>query len=178
MVNDINLVSNKDESTLKQKKQLRFVRITAVVSLAIVFLFSVLIFVISSMIGLSSIKNSENSALNSISFLHKKEAELAIVNNRLQDITTILQNRKNYTSEINSLLQIIPSGAYVNSIEINKDSLTLVIVSNSLLPINSFLNSLTGFAQKNQLVKDVIIENLSINGKTGLYSLSIQATIL
>lgn len=178
MTNDINLVSNKDEATLKQKKQLRAVRVVAVISLAMIVLFSVLIFIISSLIGLQSIKNSENSTLNSISFLHKKEAELAIVNNRLQDITTILQNRKNYTSDINTLLKIIPSGVYVNSIEINKDSLTMVIVSNSLLSINDFLNSLIGFAQKNQLVKNLIIESLSINGKTGLYSLSIQATIL
>ena len=107
MNNDINLISNKDATLLKGKKRLKQIRIIAVISLVIVALISVIIFIINSQTSLSSIKKDENSTIQSISYLNKKAAKLAIVNNRLKDISDILKKRKNYTSAISTLLQQI-----------------------------------------------------------------------
>ncbi len=178
MSNDINLVSNKDEASLKEKRRLRQVRVIAVVSLVVVALASVLIFIINSQTSLSSIKKDENSTLANISYLNKKAAKLAIVNERLKNISDILQKRKNYTSAINTLLQLMPPGVYTATLELDKNDVFLVANSNSLLSIDKLLNGVIDLSSKKQVIGSVRIESLTVNVKTGNYSISIKTKLL
>ncbi len=178
MSNDINLISNKDAASLKAGKRLKQVRVVAVISLVAVALISVIIFIINSQNPLASIKKDENSTLQSISYLNKKTAKLAIINNRLKDISDILQKRKNYTSAINTMLQLMPPGVSTAALELNKNDVVLVVSSNSLLSIDKFLNSIIDLSSKKQVISSVIIESLVVNNKTGSYSLSIKTTLL
>lgn len=178
MNNDINLVSSQESSSLKEKKRLKTIRVAAVVSLVVVALSSVLIFLLYSSLSLSSIKKDQDSTLNSISFLHKKSAELAIINNRLLDITNILQKRKNYTKAIATIRGQMPAGVNIIELEINKDEVLMVANSSSLSSINTFLNNVIALAQKQQTVSKIFIESITVNEKTGSYSLSLRATLL
>ncbi len=178
MSNDINLVSNKDAAFLKAEKRLKQIKVVAVISLVVVALISVLIFIINSQTSLASIKKDENSTLQSISYLNKKAAKLAIINNRLEDISDILQKRKNYTGAINALLQLMPPGVSTTALELNKNDVVLVVNSSSLLSIDKFLNSIIDLSSKKQVISSVIIESLVVNNKTGIYSLSIKTTLL
>lgn len=178
MSNDINLISNKDAASLKAKKRLKQVRIVAIISLVIVALLSIIVFIINSQTSLAGIKKDENSTLQSISYLDKKSAKLAVINNRLGDISDILQKRKNYTSAINTLLQLMPPGVSTTALELDKNDVLLVINSNSLLSIDKFLNSIIELSSKEQVIGSVFIESLVVNNKTGIYSLSIKTTLL
>ncbi|MCL6096445.1 MAG: hypothetical protein M1444_02050 [Patescibacteria group bacterium] len=178
MSNDINLVSNKDEAFLKEKRRLKQVRTIAVVSLVVTALASVLIFIINSQTSLSSIKKDENSTLSNISYLNKKAAKLAIVNERLKNISDILQKRKNYTNAINTLLQLMPPDVYTATLELDKNDVFLVANSNSLLSIDKFLNGIIDLSFKKQILGSVTIESLSVNAKTGNYSISIKSKLL
>jgi len=178
MSNNINLVSNKDEDSLKAKKRLKQVRAIAVISLAIVAFLSIIIFIINSQTSLEGIKKDENSTLQSISYLNKKAAKLAIVNNRVKDVSDILQKRKNYTSAINTLLQLMPPGLSTTTLELGKKDVTVVVRSNSLLLIDKFLNSMMELSAKKQVISSLTIENLVVNQKTGSYSLSLKTTLL
>jgi Tfp pilus assembly protein PilN len=177
MNNDINLISNQDAASLKEKKRLKAVRTIAIASLAIVGLVSVVIFIINSQTSLVSIKKDENSALQNISYLNKKAAKLAIINNRLKDISDILQKRKNYTSAMNTLLQLMPPGVNIGTLDLGKKDVTLIVNSNSLLPVDKFLNSLIDLSSKKQVINGITIESLIFNEKTGNYSLSIKTTL-
>ncbi|MCL5434901.1 MAG: hypothetical protein M1405_00745 [Patescibacteria group bacterium] len=178
MSNDINLVSNKDEASLKEKRRLKQVRMIAVVSLVVTALVSVLIFIINSQTSLSSIKKDEDSTLSNISYLNKKAAKLAIVNERLKNISDILQKRKNYTNAINTLLQLMPPDVYTATLELDKNDVFLVANSNSLLSIDKFLNGIIDLSSKKQVIGSVTVESLSVNAKTGNYSISIKSKLL
>ncbi len=178
MNNDINLVSSQESTSLNEKKRLKMIRVTAVVSLTVVALSSILIFILYSSLSLSSIKKDQDSTLNSISFLHKKSAELAIINNRLTDITNILQKRKNYTNAIATIRQQMPAGVSTTDLEINKDNVVLIVSSNSLQSIDTFLNNVISLSQKQKVVSKIFIESLTVNEKSGSYSLSLSATLL
>ncbi len=178
MNNDINLVGNQQQESLKEKKRLKTVRIAAVVSLIVISLMSLIIFILYSSLSLGSIKNDQNSTLNSISYLHSKAAQLAIVNNRLVDISNVLSKRKNYTNSINILKQQMPPGVTTSQLSISNGNVTFVVSSQSLDSLNTFLNNIISLAQKQQTIDKIYIESLVINTKTGSYSLSIKASLL
>jgi len=178
MNNDINLISNKDVASLKAKKRLKLTRTIAIASLVIATLLSIIVFIINTQTSLSSIKKDENSTLQSISYLNKKTAKLAIINNRLKDISDILEKRKNYTSAINTLLQLMPPGLSTTTLELSKKDVLLVVHSNSLLLIDKFLNSIIDLSSKKQVISSVTIESLTTNQKTGSYSLSVKTSLL
>lgn len=178
MSNDINLISNNDAASLKAKKRLKLTRTIAIISLVIVALLSIMVFVINSQTSLDKIKKDQNSTLQSISYLNKKTAKLAIINNRLKDISDIMEKRKNYTSTINTLLQLMPPGVSTTTLELGKQDVVLVVHSNSLLLIDKFLNSIIDLSFKKQIISKVTIESLIVNPKTGGYSLSIKTTLL
>jgi Tfp pilus assembly protein PilN len=178
MNNDINLVSNKDAATLKEKKRLKQARTTAIVSLAVVAFVSILIFIVSSQTSLSSIKKDENTAISNISYLNKKAAKLAVVNERLKDISDILQKRKNYTSAINTLLQLMPPDVYTSTLELDKENIVLVANSNSLLSIDKFINATIDLSSKKQVISSVTIESVILNQRSGNYSVSIKSKLL
>ena len=178
MNNNINLVGNQETESLKEKKRLRIVRIAAIGSLVFVTLTSLLIFILYSALSLSSIKKDQDSALNSISFLHKQAAELAVVNSRLTDINNILKKRKDYTKAITTIKGLMPDGVNISEIEVSKDDLAIVVTSNSLQSLNTFLTGFTNLAKKQQTIEKVFIESLTLNQKVGNYSLSLKATLL
>ena len=178
MSNDINLISNKDAASLNAKKRLKQIRIIAIASLVVVALLSIIIFIINSQTSLSGIKKDQNSTIQSISYLNKKSAKLAIINNRLKDISDIMEKRKNYTNTINTLLQLMPPGVSTTTLELSKKDVVLIVHSNSLLSIDKFLNSIIDLSSKKQVISSVIIESLIINQKTGSYSLSLKTTLL
>jgi Tfp pilus assembly protein PilN len=178
MSNDINLVSNKNAASEKAKRRLKQVRIMAVVSLVVVAFVSVTIFIVNSQASLPSIKNDENSTLANITYLNKKAATLAIINSRVKDISDILKKRNNYTSAINTLLQLMPPGVNTTTLELDKKDVILVANSNSLLSIDKFVNGVIDLSSKKQLIGTVTIESLTINEKTGTYSISIKSTLL
>jgi hypothetical protein len=178
MNNDINLISNKDTAFLKSKNRLKQTRTIAIISLVIIALVSIVVFIINSQTSLTGIKNDENSTLQNISYLNKKAAKLAIINNRLKDISDILGKRKNYTNTINTLLQLMPPGLSTSTLELDKKDVALAVNSNSLLLIDKFLNSIIDLSAKKQVIGSVTIESLVVNPKTGNYSLSVITTLL
>ena len=178
MNNDINLISNKDADSLKAKKRLKQIRTIAIISLAAVAFLSIIIFIINSQSSLDAIKKDENSTLQSISYLNKKAAKLAIINNRLKDISDIMNKRKNYTNTVNTLLQLMPPGLSTTTLELGKKDVVLVVNANSLLLIDKFLNSIIDLSSKKQIISNITIESLIVNQKTGSYALSVKTTLL
>jgi len=178
MNNDINLVSNKDTASLKAKKRLKQTRAIAIVSLVIVASLSIIVFIINSQTSLAGIKKDENSTIQSISYLNKKTAKLAIINNRLRDVSDILEKRKNYTNAVNTLLQLMAPGLSTTTLELGEKDVTLVVHSDSLLLIDKFLNSIIDLSSKKQIISGVTIDSLIFDQKAGNYSLSVRTTLL
>lgn len=178
MSNDINLVSGNNAAIEKEKKRLKTVRYVAVGALVLVALISILIFILNSQIGLASIKRDEGSTLQNISFLRQKAAKLAMVNNRVKDISEVLQKRKNYSETIKTIREQMPQDVYTVSLELDKKELLIIVNSSSLLSINKFLDNIISLSANKKIVRNVLIESLTVNNKTGYYSLTLKANVL
>ncbi|PIP75067.1 MAG: hypothetical protein CO135_03250 [Candidatus Levybacteria bacterium CG_4_9_14_3_um_filter_35_16] len=178
MSNYINLIQNKDEEINKEKKRIKILNFIAASFLTIIVLCAIIIFIISTQFSLASIKKDQNTAIFGISQLKDKAGKLLMVNDRIKGIAEILNKRKDYSNISNSLLELVPQGVVIKSFSFDKDNVGISVSSNSLALINTFLNSLISFSSQKKLIKNLVMEGIIVNTKTGQYTLSIGGTIL
>jgi len=175
---DINLISADDKRTLQVAKALLITRIVAVVLLFFISISAVVIFILNFANSTSSIKNQQNSVLKQLTTFKKKSANVALLNDRLRNISAITLKRKDYNPKIDKILSLASPVVTPDSLALDENKISLRVSSNSLLNIGQFLDSLVNLSAKKDTLKNVTVDNLNVNVSTGIYSLSISAEIL
>ncbi len=176
MNKDINFLEIKNLEKRESKKGLTLAKITAVSSLILVTLFSVLVYYLNRNIYPQSLKNERDSLLKSISSLRNKEAKLAIVANRTENISEILNKRVDYSKIASKFFEKMPSEIKVDTFKIDKKTIILTISSNSLLPINEFIDGLITLG-KDKEISVLLLDSLSASEASGSYSVSFTANL-
>ncbi len=177
MSSDINLLSNINPDLLKRKKGLRIVRMVSALSLAFVAIASIIIFILNSTAPLFSIKKEQDLTLQKISLLKDRQAKIAIINNRILGITEIIKKRSSYYKVINTILERIPNEISIQSLRVDKKTLALTLTSNSLQPIQDFINNLISMAKKKELINTITLDSLTLSEKNSSYFVSIKANL-
>lgn len=178
MNESINLVKAEESEGSRRHRKVFVLRVISIVFVSFVGIVSIILFILYARISVSSIKREQSIALQSITLQKNKLAKLNLLNDRLKGLSQVLKERKNYTDILDSLLEQIPSGASASALSIGKSGITLTVTSASLLPINKFLNNVVELSRKKNFIREMVIESLSIDSKTGTYSLSIKAKII
>lgn len=175
MNSSINLVRAQDRENLQRRKKIFILRAISITFISFVGIVSIILFILYARISVSSIKKEQALAAQNIVLQKDKLAKLNLLNDRLRGIKEILKERKNYTTTLNSLLEQVPVGATTSSLSINKSSVSLTVTSSSLLPINKFLNNIVDLYTKKHLIREIVIESLTVDTRSGTYSLSVKA---
>lgn len=169
----INLI-NSEKLNVRERNRILILRWISLVFLSFVALFSIVLFILEKRISINEIKGQQNAALQRISLLKDRNAKYNLLTDRLRIIKSLISIRKNYTVTLNAILSEIPNGLNVRSLTVDKEGILVSVSSNSLLPINEFLNRATSKLEK-KVIKDMTIEGLTIDKQAGIYSLSIKA---
>lgn len=178
MISDINLVSSKTHQLEKELKRLKALRITAVGSLAVVALVSVLLFVITITLPIPSVKKDQEQTFSNISSLHEKLVKYALINDRVNNIAGVIKSRKNYAKLASVILGKLPADLSVDSMTIDGGTFTLVISGGSLTPIDDFIESVRVLGDKENIIKNLVVQSLVANAGTGKYILTLHADTL
>lgn len=174
MNSDINLI--KRETSKISAKRLKYLRIASIVIASLVALTSVALFITTRQNSLESIKAEQNSLLQNISSLQEKAAKLNFLSDRLRNVESITNERKNYIKTVSAILDGLPSDVLTTSLTLDKNEVLLTVSSSSLSSINEFLNNTIEVAQEKHLLRDLIIENLAAQSRQ--YSLTLKAKLL
>lgn len=177
MNSSINLVKTEDRENARRRKTTYILKVISIVFVSFIALVSIILFILTSKLSLSAVKNEETVVLENITREKNKLSKFYLLTDRLKSIEEILKNRKNYTASLNTLIEQIPSGALASSLQVDKGNITLTVNSSSLSPINRFLNDVINLSINKHTIKDMTIESLTIDSKTGNYSLSIKAKL-
>lgn len=172
----INLITS-EKTNVRERNRILILRWISLVFLSFVALFSIVLFILEKRISIEKIKGQQNAALQNISLIKEKNAKYNLLTDRLRIIKGLVNSRKNYTSTLNAILAELTEGVNIRSLTVDKDGILISVTSNSLLPINEFLNRVTAKLDK-KVIKDMTIEGLTIDRQVGLYSLSIKAKSL
>jgi len=160
------------------KKKNRLLRIIAICFAGIIVFFAIIIFIVNTTFSVDSVKKQQESVLTGMVSLKDKSGKLFVVNDRIANISSLLRSRKDYSPIINKLTGLVPDQAAVSGIQLDQKTISLIVVSDSLLPLDSFLNGLINLTTKKELIKNLSIDSLTTVQKTGKFSLSISAELL
>jgi competence protein ComGC len=144
----------------------------------VVLVVSILIFVLNLTLPLESVKKEQTQTVANISLLHKKLATYVLITDRVKNISNILSQRGNYIPQANEVLGKIPDSISVNEFDIQAGKISISVSSDSLIPINKFIDDMVSFGEKGKVIKDLIIQGLSLDSNSGKYSLSMKASVL
>ncbi|TXG76511.1 hypothetical protein E6Q11_04600 [Candidatus Dojkabacteria bacterium] len=159
MYNEINLVTNKDSSSIKRSR-LGKVRKVSYLLLFTIAVFSVLIFIINIRYSVNSVRQKQNSVMNNLSLYNDNIVKIIFLNLRLVDINSITSGRTNYQNTLEKFFANVPAGVEVQAFSMDNGKLNITLVSNSLLSLNEYLNESLKVADEEGL-SDVRLASLT-----------------
>jgi len=179
MSDDINLLVKKDKNLLKEQSKLKVFRLIAICSLLTILLISLSIFLLNQKLSNSSaeIEKDRESVLVEMKPFSEKEGKIIIVNNRIDNITKVLNKRMDVYKILNTILGKIPDGILIETLEFKEKKISMNITSYSLIPIDVFFNDLIEMAKRKEIVKGLTLESLDASSLTGSYKISIDMNI-
>jgi hypothetical protein len=177
MNDSINLVSPKNEQLENEQKRLRIVRISAFVIMFLVAAIAVLIFVINLTLPISSIKRNEEVTLSNIAALHKKLVQYHFVEDRVNHLANVIAKRNKVPDIVDALLAVTPTDLSINSMQVDVKKISLIMSGGSLVSMNRFIDDVTMLGQQKNLIKNIVVQQLSLDVRNSKYSISIQADI-
>ncbi len=177
MNSSINLVSNRNIQLEKGLKRIKAIRTIALISLIFVSAVSIIIFILNLALPLQSVKKDQQDTIASIALQHKKLATYTLISDRAKKLQGVISQRKNYASQVNTVLAKVPADTTIDALEIEKGKISIAVSSTSLLSINKFINDTVALGSEGKILKNVVIQGLSVNTSGGKYVLAIRADI-
>lgn len=166
MNSDINLVAGSNILS-KEAKRLRVFRTVAIFLIISVGFLSVLLFLLNRFFSPQILIDQQNQVITQLSALQTRQAQLSLLSQRLNDIQSVLKKRSNYDTVLTSIISGSPSDVNITSLSIDKGKISMIVASSSLLSINDFIDMLKVMVEKKQYLKNVTINNLTLQGKSG-----------
>jgi len=174
MGSDINLLIKKDIKLLKQQKRVKAFRVLAIGLLVVILIFSIATFLLNKRLSSPVIGEEQESFLNQMAALKKKEVKLNIINNRISNISNLLGERTDIYKTLSTLLGKVPEGILVDSLELTQSTADIRASSYSLRPIDSLISNLIDMAKRKEIINMVKLNSLDADSAEGKYAVSIS----
>ncbi|MEK7551584.1 MAG: hypothetical protein AAB532_03210 [Patescibacteria group bacterium] len=178
MNKSINLVSNRNEQLERELLILKIVRVVAVSLLITISIVAIGAFIFSAQISISKIKEEENATLSQISALHDRLTTYYLIKDRVRNIASIISTRRDYSKHIDAILAKTPSTLSLEGINIEKDIISVSMSGNSLVSINKFIDDMSELGKEKKILNNVKLESLSLNVKSGEYTVIVKGEAL
>lgn len=174
MKSDINLISLNQAEVVKEDSTVQLYRILAIVAILIVFLSSLVVFLIIQSISPEGIRKQEIALEKDISALHTKEAKIIIVNRKIKDIKKIISKRQKYDKLVSEITNVIPQKVSASNLAINDEKVNLAVSSDSLTSLNNLLNNLFDMVKNGKIIGNLNIDGISLDGASGSYTMTVS----
>lgn len=173
MSNTINLLDDKKNKVLAKTDSLRALRLSAISFLFIVSALSVILFILISLSPLPNLRNQERLAIATLSQYHTDMVKLFWVKERTDTIATFLAKRTSYDKSLEAIQSKLPDGVEVQSLEVEKNTVSLTVSSNSLDLLNTFVSNLTTSVNEKKNFSQITLSSLSLEEDKTKYLVSI-----
>lgn len=175
---NINLLPKKNREHVLYEKYLKIYSIFSIVFFILICFFSVSTLFLNKNSSIDSLENEKSVLLKNISANSEKISKYLFVNTRLKDINDVIVKRRYMDQTLDLIIKEIPDGISVNSVKVDKKTLTLTASSTSLQTLNIFIDSLVGIVSENKVFNQIILDGLSLDNKRGYYTLSINLNFI
>ncbi|MDO8658025.1 MAG: hypothetical protein Q7K55_04745 [Candidatus Levybacteria bacterium] len=177
-MSDINLLPEKRKSSLRYRQMVKIFRITAVASLVIVVISSAAVFFLKLRSPLPSLEKEENNIKSNINLHSSKAVKFIMVSSRLKNISEIIMKRPDFSKRITMIMEKIPEDVDVNKFEVGDGGLSISAFSNSLSSIGNMLDGFNSMVSNKELLKQVMLKNLTFDENNNGYAFSLSINFL
>lgn len=176
MRSEINFVTvQKQIISPSEAAKIQKARYFAFGSLFIVALLSIMLFIGIAFSPLDSLKNEENTLLSTITGMHDKYTKMLLLNQRVTEISQLLNTRPSYDKTIDSLLKQAPTSVSLQSVNINNGTMTAKVISSSLDDINTFLTNVQ--TNDKTKFKKIVITDVDLIQDQAVYACTLTVTL-
>lgn len=174
MNNNINLLEKrKTRMAILRFSKLRLLRTIAVSMLFLVSTVSVIIFILISLSPLPQLKRQEQQAILTLSQFRDDMVKISLINERTDVIEDLLSKRRSFDTTLEALQNKLPSEVNVETLSINKNTLSVSVSSKSLALLDTFINNILSAVQAKIDFSKVTLTSLSSDNQTKSYLLSL-----
>lgn len=177
MNNNINLISNQNVALEKELRRLKRFRLISIICLIIVAVVSISIFVLNFTLPLDSVKKEQVTTASNITLLNKKLVTYTLITDRVKNISNILSQRGNYIPQVNDILGKVPTDVSVDGLGIDAGTVTIAVSSTSLVSLNNFIDDMVSLGEQGKVIKDIVVQGLSLDVNDNKYILNMKASI-
>lgn len=176
-MSDINLIPQNQIGNTSFEHNLKIVRILALISFGIALVFEIMVFFIWVSSPVEKLQKLEKEGISYLSGKKTEIAQIIISKERLEFISGILGHRDKTLDVIRFVVNAAGSVKIV-SISISKDALQVSFNVDSLDQADAFLQSLVGQVDTQKKFSSLILTDIVLNDKNGVYSMTLTADIL
>jgi Tfp pilus assembly protein PilN len=174
---DINLLPQKNTKVaLEQQKVILVFRVIAIIAISIVTVSAVVVFFLKATSPLPTLKKQEASLLTVLTNSQAKSVRYQYLVSRMKDISGLISSRADFHTKINTLTQNIPSDVTMESVGLDRKSVTISFTSPSLVQVNTLLDNFINLVSKNSIIKSLTLNGITVDASG--YSFSLSADLL
>lgn len=177
MSKNINLVLKEETEVLKRKRRIKVFRLVSAALLLLVLLMALSIYLLNLRVAPSTIDKDKDALLNQLLPLREKEGKLKVVNDRINNISSVLNVRRDVYKIVNTLLEEVPGGIKLDNLEFSEQLVAIKVSSDSLLLVDELINNLIDMARRKEIVSTLILNSLDATA-AGEYSVSINIGLI
>jgi hypothetical protein len=178
MNKDINLLGNVKKPNEVLRTRIRYLRYLAVSLLFLVSTASVVLFILIAFSPLPALQKTEQEALTELSQYHPKIAKYLFLNERLTKLQEMMKERRTFSGALLLAEQELPQGASITGAGMEDKTVRITIASKSLLPMDTFINSLIIRTEEKKLISTLRINELGVDEVTGNFELTVEMLLL
>ena len=169
---NINLISSTDNED-PRKKRLRKLKNFSFILLFLVGFMSLMVFLINYRFSVNYVRVQQADLIKKISIYDNTALKIVLLNSRLNDISTLIDDRPKYNKIAAEIAKGLGSSINVKEIKIEDSGISISVSSPSLLSLNEFLNNIFR-VKESKLITSVNLESLSIESSAYVIEISIQ----
>lgn len=179
MNSGINLFRRRINNQLeKRKKTVKTIRIIASAIFIITVIVSLIFSFLTAGLSFSSLQAKETDLNSKLSKLNDKSIKILLTENRTGKISSILDKRSNFDKTLDTVTATLPSDSSVDNFVLQGKNITMTVKSQSLFSIDSMLNKLSDMVKQKNSITSISIEQLNVDPKLGMYSISLSLNLL
>lgn len=178
MNKEINLIADKRQQVVAKERHVTIARFIAGGMSALVVISAIVLFILNQNSPLNDLNQQSRLITASLDLFRPKIASILLINERLRNISIIMQARSSFETQIDTILQQVPQDVTVTAFNITKKNLSLGFSSSSLSSLNTVLDNMTKLVTGKVLLKRIVINGITFDPKAGKYVVTIDGDLL
>jgi hypothetical protein len=171
MKTGINLITTKQTF----EKNIRRFFLVSIIFFAAIFVITSILLAFNFILNrnLADLQTQKNSLNNSFVSLSDKSAKFLLLTDRLSNIRSILMNRQDIISKIDSIFALFPQRVLISGLGLDNDGFTVRVQSEDLSALDKSIRDMRNLDPKKSLLKRIDITSFAIDER-GFYSSTIK----